>query len=190
MTDYLQAQCIGTITSGPSFQATGKKYTVVNDGNSSFKCIGPDASFSGIVTGDKMRCGGKFRLNDNGGPVVAIVDATANTPYSTTLVEESAGAETGTLIQGPPGAKGLVVTALAAYSHDANYKTFEMEHDTDPGEPKVKVRYVVPSYWGTAGNPSPVLNSTYDHNGPLGGYYLQKISDGYYFSPWTMGQLP
>src|SRR3954470_7180159 len=113
MTDYLQAQCIGTVTSGPSFQATGKKYAVVNDGNSSFKCIGTDASFTGIASGDKLRCQGKFRLNDNGGPIVAIVDSTALTPYSTTLYEESAGAETGTLTQGPPGAKGLVVTALA-----------------------------------------------------------------------------
>lgn len=185
MTDFCKAQVTGTVTSGPTTQATGKKYVLLNDGNSSFKCIGLDADFTGIAVGDVVRCIGKFRMNQ-GANLVAVVDKTANPPYTgLSLAKLPSTTELGTLVV---SATGTVTQAYTTW--DANYKYFKMSLDTDPGEPPIVLKVIHSNEYANqmiAAGTQPVVNQPFTNGTQV---YIKKIQDGQYLDPWTTGQNP
>lgn len=180
MTDFCEAQVTAAVTTGPTFQATGRKYVVANDGDSSFKLIALDADMVGVAVGDIVRCVGKFRLHNT----TAIVDSCANPPYNNiSFGELPSNTEKGTLVL---SATGKVTQAYTTF--DANYKYFLLELDTDPGEAKIVLKIVHSNdvaAQNIANGTQPVVNSQFTNGTQV---YLRKLSDTQWLDPWTIGQ--
>jgi hypothetical protein len=169
MSHFCQVMVWGPTTGAPVVQATGKKYTIVDTGSGiagQFKVIGTDAEYASVASGDTIRAEGKMRWNSHTVPPIA--DATANAPYSPSLVETPGGPECMIV-----SATGKCTTALTTL--DADHKYFIIECDTDAPEAKVILKCTVSNaqaaLWVSAGT-QPVVNSDFS----IGGCTLRKVS--------------